>query len=602
MHRFFAGVFVLALAASTGAAATPLYDVVIRNGTIYDGLGGAPYMADVAVNGDRIAAIAAHIEGNGRTEVDARGKAVSPGFINMLAHPEESLIADGRGLSDLAQGVTLEVIGEDSMGPLTPEMTRLGEARQGDIKYKITWTTLGGYLDMLQKKGISPNVASFVGAGTVRTNLLGEVDVQPTPAQLEAMQGLVKQAMEEGALGLTDALIYSPNTYAKTPELIALAKVSAQCGGIYIAHIRSEGDRLEEGVQESIDIADSSGAPAEIYHFKQAGRDNWSKLDKVIEMINAARARGTRITANMYTYTAGATGFDAAMPSWAQDGGLEKWIARLKDPAIRARVKAEMLDAHPKTWENIYAGAGPQGTLLLAFKNPKLKPLAGKTLAEVAKMRNESPEDTAIDLVIEDGSRVGVAYFLMSEDNVRREVALPWMSFGSDEAAPAPEGVFLLAKSHPRAYGNFARLLGKYVRENHDLTLQDAIRRLSGFPAQNLSLADRGLLKAGYYADIVVFDPNTIADRATYAVPDQLAVGVDVVLVNGGFAFRDGKADGRPHRPRRARPRLDGRKRRRLPHRGFRLVLEQMNSRHGKLVVGADRLRPVPSAVKASER
>jgi N-acyl-D-amino-acid deacylase len=360
------------------------------------------------------------------------------------------------------------------------------------------------------------------------------------------MQGLVKQAMEEGALGLTDALIYSPNTYAKTPELIALAKVSAQCGGIYIAHIRSEGDRLEEGVQESIDIADSSGAPAEIYHFKQAGRDNWSKLDKVIEMINAARARGTRITANMYTYTAGATGFDAAMPSWAQDGGLEKWIARLKDPAIRARVKAEMLDAHPKTWENIYAGAGPQGTLLLAFKNPKLKPLAGKTLAEVAKMRNESPEDTAIDLVIEDGSRVGVAYFLMSEDNVRREVALPWMSFGSDEAAPAPEGVFLLAKSHPRAYGNFARLLGKYVRENHDLTLQDAIRRLSGFPAQNLSLADRGLLKAGYYADIVVFDPNTIADRATYAVPDQLAVGVDVVLVNGGFAFRDGKATGAP--------------------------------------------------------
>jgi N-acyl-D-amino-acid deacylase len=546
MYRFFAVTLFLALAASDGAGAAPVYDVVIRHGTIYDGSGGTPYVADVAVNGDRIAAIAPHLEGSGRTEIDARGKAVSPGFINMLAHPEESLIADGRGLSDLAQGVTLEVIGEDSMGPLTPEMKRLGEARQSDIKYKITWTTLGGYLDMLQKKGISPNVASFVGAGTVRTNLLGEADIQPTPAQLVAMQGLVKQAMEEGALGLTDALIYSPNTYAKTPELIALAKVSAQCGGIYIAHLRSEGDRLEEGVQESIDIAEASGAPAEIYHFKQAGRDNWPKLDKVIAMINAARARGTRITANMYTYTAGATGLDAAMPSWAQDGGLEKWIARLKDPAIRARVKAEMLDAHPKTWENIYAGAGPEGTLLLAFKNPKLKPLSGKTLAEVAKMRGESPEDTAIDLVIEDGSRVGVAYFLMSEDHVRREVALPWMSFGSDEAAPAPEGVFLLAKSHPRAYGNFARLLGKYVRENHDLTLPDAIRRLSGFPAQNLSLADRGLLKTGYYADIVVFDPNTIADRATYAVPDQLAVGVDDVLVNGGFAFKDGKATGAP--------------------------------------------------------
>src|SRR5580700_9210593 len=478
MIRFLAVVFILVLAAAPRAGAAPLYDVIIRGGTIYDGSGGTPYVADIAVKADRIVVIAPHIEGSGRDEIDARGKAVSPGFINMLAHPEESLIADGRGLSDLAQGVTLEVIGEDSMGPLTPEMIRLGEARQSDIKYKITWTTLGGYLDMLQKKGISPNVASFVGAGTVRTNLLGEAGIQQSTEQLTAMQGLVKQAMEEGALGLTDALIYSPNTYAKTPELIALAKVSAKCGGIYIAHIRSEGDRLEQGVQESIDIAEASGAPAEIYHFKQAGKDNWPKLDKVIAMINAERAKGVRITADMYNYTAGATGLDAAMPSWVQDGGLEKWIARLKDPAIRAKVKAEMLDAHPKTWENLYAGAGPEGMLLAAFKNPKLKPLTGKTLAEVAKERNESPEDAAMDLVIEDGSRVGVAYFLMSEDNVRREVVLPWMSFGSDEAAPAPEGVFLLSHSHPRAYGNFVRLLGKYVRENHDVTLPDAIHRL----------------------------------------------------------------------------------------------------------------------------
>ena len=547
MRRFMLP-FALAVAAapffigSSVGATPPQYDVVIRGGTIYDGTGGAPYQGDVAIKGDRIAAIAPHIDGHGQTEIDARGKAVSPGFINMLAHPEESLIADGRGLSDLQQGVTLEVMGEDSMGPLTPEMKKLGEQRESDIKYPITWTTLGGYLDMLQKKGISPNVASFVGAGTVRTNLLGEADVQPTPAQLAAMQGLVKQAMEEGALGLTDALIYSPNTYAKTPELIALAKISARCGGEYIAHIRSEGDRLEEAVQESIDIAEASGAPAEIYHFKQAGRDNWSKLDKVVAMINAERAKGVRISANMYNYTAGATGLDAAMPSWVQDGGLEKWIARLKDPAIRAKVKAEMLDAHPKTWENLYAGAGPEGTLLLAFKNPKLKPLTGKTLAEVAKERHESPEDTAIDLVVEDGSRVGVAYFLMSEDNVRREVALPWMSFGSDEAAPAPEGVFLLSHSHPRAYGNFVRLLGKYVRENHDVTLPDAIHRLAGLPAQNLSLADRGFLKVGYYADIVVFDPKTVADKATYDNPAQLAVGVEDVLVNGGFAFKDGKA------------------------------------------------------------
>ncbi len=545
--RGLATVFVLTLAAVSAdrvAAATPQYDMVIRGGTVYDGAGGTPYTADIAVRGDRIAAIARHVDGRGATEIDAGGKAVSPGFINMLSHPEASLIADGRGLSDLAQGVTLEVIGEDSPGPLTPDMKHLEEQRQGDIKFPITWRTLGGYLDMLQKKGISPNVASFVGAGTVRTNLLGEADVQPTPQQLAAMQGLVKQAMEEGALGLTDALIYSPNTYAKTPELNALATISAQCGGIYSVHPRSEDDHLKEAVQETIDVAEASGAPAEIYHFKQAGRSNWGKLDEEIAMVNAARARGVRITADMYTYTSGATGLDTAMPSWVQDGGLEKWIARLKDPAIRVKVKAEMRDPHPKTWDNLYGGAGPEGTLLLAFKNPALKPLTGKTLADVAKMWGESPEDAAIDLVIKDGSRVGVAYFMMSEANLRREVALPWMSFGSDQAAPAPEGVFLLSHPHPRAYGNFARLLGKYVRENHDLTLQDAVHRLTGFPAANLSLKDRGLLKVGYYADIVVLNPNTITDRSTYAEPHQLAVGVDDVLVNGGIALRNGKATG----------------------------------------------------------
>lgn len=545
--RGLAIIFVITLAAVSmhrSVAAGPQYDVVIRGGTVYDGSGGNPITADIAVKGDRIAAVARHVAGTGATEINARGKAVSPGFINMLAHPEASLIADGRGLSDLAQGVTLEVIGENSMGPLTPEMKRLREQREGDIKFPVTWTSFGGYLDMLEKKGISPNVASFVGASTVRVNLLGEADVQPTPRQLAAMRELVKGAMEEGALGLTDALIYSPNTYAKTPELIALAKVSAQCGGIYTVHIRNEDDRLREAVQETIDIAQASGAPAEIYHFKQAGRSNWGKLDEEVAMINAARARGVRITADMYTYTSGATGLDAAMPSWVQDGGLEKWIARLKDPAIRAKVRMEMRDPHPKTWDSLYGGAGAQGTLLLAFRNPALKPLTGKTLADVAKLWKESPEDAAIDLVIKDGSRVGVAYFLMSEANVRREVALPWMSFGSDAAAPSPDGVFLLSHPHPRAYGNFARLLGTYVRQNHDLTLQDAIHRLTGFPAANLSLQDRGLLKTGYFADIVVFDPNTIGEKATYASPHQLAVGVKDVLVNGGFALRDGKATG----------------------------------------------------------
>ena len=533
--------FVLLAAAQ---AAPPGYDVVVRGGTVYDGSGGWPYVADIAIAGDRIVGIGPHLPGRGRTEIDARGKAVSPGFINMLAHPEESLIADGRAVSDLTQGVTLEVMGEISMGPLSPTMTALAAKRQGDIKYPVNWTTLGEYLAMLEKRGIAPNVASFVGASTVRENLLGEADVQPTPTQLAAMRGLVKQAMEEGALGLTDALIYAPATYAKTPELVALAKVSAACGGIYTVHMRSEGDRLEEAVQETIDIARASGAPAEIYHFKQAGRSNWGKIDHVVAMIDAARASGTRISANMYVYTAGATGLDASMPSWVQDGGLEAWIGRLKDPAIRARVAAEMRDPHPKTWENLYAGAGADGLLLLGFNNPKLKPLAGKTLAQVARERGTSPEDTAMDLVVEDGSRVGVAYFLMNEANVRKAVKLPWMSFGSDADAPAPEGVFLQSKTHPRTYGNFARVLGHYVRETGDIALPDAIRRLTSLPADNLALADRGRLKAGAYADVVVFDPRTIADHSTYERPEQLATGVQDVLVNGRLALHDGKPTG----------------------------------------------------------
>ena len=538
--------FILPLVALCLTSATPVprYDVVIRGGTVYDGSGAKPYLADVAISGDRIAAIGPRLPGRGRTEVDARGRAVSPGIINMLAHPEESLFADGRALSDLKQGVTLEMMGEISMGPLSPKMRALAQARQGDIRYPVSWTTLGGYLNTVQRRGISPNIASFVGAGTVRENLLGEADVQPTPAQLAAMRALVRQAMEEGAMGLTDALIYAPATYAKTPELIALAKVSAQCGGIYTVHMRSEGDRLEAGIQETIDIARASGAPAEIYHWKQAGRDNWRKFDSAVAMVEAARSSGVRITANMYNYTAGATGLDAAMPPWVQDGGLEAWIARLRDPAARARVKADMDVAHPADWENFFVGAGPDGMVLLGFKNPKLKPLTGKTLAQVAKERGTTPEETAMDLVAEDGSRVGTAYFLMTEANVRRAVKLPWMSFGSDAGAPAPSGVFLGQKEHPRAYGNFARLLGHYVRETGDVTLADAIRRLTSLPADNLSLADRGRLKIGQYADVVVFDPARIADHATYEQPNQLATGVEQVLINGGFALRDGKATG----------------------------------------------------------
>jgi N-acyl-D-amino-acid deacylase len=400
------------------------HDLVLRNGTIYDGSGLKPYVGDVAIDGDRIAYVGAHRELAGRTVIDVKGQAIAPGFINMLAHPEDSLFADGRALSDLKQGVTLEVMGEFSMGPLNQTMQGLMVEREEDIKYPVTWTTLGEYLETLERRGISPNVASFVSASTVRTYVLGEDDVQPTAPQLEQMRTLVHQAMEDGALGLTTMLIYAPATYAKTPELIALARESARCGGIYTVHMRSEGDRIESALQETIDIAEASGAPAEIYHIKVAGKDNWGKLDRVIAMIEKARGSGIRISADMYTYTAGATGLDAAMPPWVQDGGLEAWIAHLKDPAVRAKVIPEMRNAHPATWENLYGAAGAEGTLLLSFKNPKLKPLTGKSLAEVAAMRGVSPEDVAIDLVIEDGSRVGLAYFLMNESNIRRQVAL----------------------------------------------------------------------------------------------------------------------------------------------------------------------------------
>jgi N-acyl-D-amino-acid deacylase len=540
-----AGLLALNAAAAVRAATPDAgdYDVLISDGTIYDGSGNVPFVGDVAIRGDRIAYVGPHAPGRARERVYARGKAVSPGFVNMLAHPEVSLLADGRALSDLRQGVTLEVIGEDSMGPLTAEMKDLVLKRQGDIRFAVDWTTLGEYLQRLEQRGIAPNVASYVGAGTVRTYVLGERDVQPTPAQLEQMRTLVRQAMEQGALGLTTALIYSPNGYAKTPELIALASESARCGGIYSVHMRSEGDRLMEALAETIDIARASGAPAEIYHLKAAGKDNWDKLGALIAAVDRSRAQGVRITADMYVYTAGATGLDAAMPPWVQDGGLEAWIARLKDPSIRKKVIAEMRNPHPG-WENLFAAAGAEGTLLLAFKNPTLKPLTGKTLAAVAKMRGVSPEDAAIDLVIEDGTRVGVAYFLMSEENVRREVALPWVSFDSDEAAPAPEGVFLKSNSHPRAYGNFARVLARYVREEHVLTLAQAIHKLSAMPAATLSLRDRGSLQPGYFADVVVFDPNTIQDHATYEKPHQLATGVEEVWVNGIRALRHEEATG----------------------------------------------------------
>ena len=536
---------VAAIAIISAAPPPASYSVLIRGGTIYDGSGDAPYVGDVAMRGDKIVYVGPHAPGRAARVINASGKAVSPGFINMLSWATESLIADGRGMSDTAQGVTLEVMGEgDSMGPLNPQMKRLEVARQGDIKYPIRWTTLGQYLEYLQRKGITPNVASFVGATTVRVHELGEKDVDPTPEQLKRMRALVRQAMKEGALGVGSSIIYAPASYAETPELIALTTEAAKCGGMYISHMRSEGNKLLEAIDELIEISRASGAPAEIYHFKQAGKPNWGKIDAAIARVEAARAKGQRITADMYTYTAGATGLDAAMPTWVQSGGLEEWIKRLKDPAIRARLVKEMRTPS-NDWENLLLLSGsPDRVLLIAFKNPKLKPLTGKTLAEVAKMRGKSPEETAMDLVIEDGSRVGTIYFVMTEDNVKREVGLPWMSFGSDEASEAPEGVFLKSSSPPRAYGNFARVLAEYVRKDRVARLPDAIRRLSSLPATNLGIVQRGSLKPGYYADVVVFDPARIQDHATFEKPKQLATGVDDVFVNGVQVLKGGKHTG----------------------------------------------------------
>lgn len=544
LRRFLVLGLALALATPAVAERPGRYDVVIRGGTIYEGSGRAPFRGDVALRGDRIAAVAPRIGTRGRREIDARGLAVAPGFINMLSWANESLIQDGRSLSDIRQGVTLEVMGEGwSMGPWSEAMKRLELSRQDDIHYPITWTTLGEYLAFLEHRGIAPNVASFVGAATVRVHELGEGDVDPNPAQLARMRALVRQAMDEGAMGVGSSLIYAPGSFAETDELVALVTEAGRCGGMYISHMRSEGDRILQSVDELIEIARRAHAPAEIYHLKLGGRDNWARYDDVIRRIEAARSQGLRITADMYTYVAGATGLDASMPLWVQAGGREAWIQRLRDPAVRARVAAEMRRPG-QGWENLYYGAGADGMLFTDFRNPALRIYAGKTLAEVARLRGTSPEDTMMDLVVEDGSRVGTIYFLMSEDNVRRQLRLPWVSFGSDAASIASEGVFLNARPHPRTYGNVARLLGRYVRDEHLIPLQEAVRRLTSLPAANLGIRERGALRPGYYADLAIFDPATIADRATFAEPHQYAVGMRHVFVNGGQVLANGEPTG----------------------------------------------------------
>ncbi len=521
----------------------PDYDLLVRGGTVYDGTGSPGVAGEVAIKGDRIAYVGPKAPGKATREIDATGKAVAPGFINMLSWSTESLLIDGRGQGELRQGVTLQVMGEGfSMGPLNQAMKDELRAQQGDLRYPVEWTTLGEYLALLEKKGVSMNVASLIGAVNPRVMVVGQDDVDPPPEQLAAMQGIVQQAMEQGALGVGSSLIYVPATFAETDELLALVSTAARCGGIYMTHMRSEGKRFLEAVDETIDISRRTGAPAEIYHLKAAGRDNWPKMDGALERIEAARREGLRITTDMYAYPAGATGLDAAMPPWVQAGGNEAWFERLRDPATRKRVIAEMR-AEPVGWENLMrAAGGAENVLIVELRDPELKKkYMGKTLAEIAKLRGTSPEEAAMDLVAEDRTRVGTVYFLMSEDEVRRKLALPYMNFGSDGAALSAEGVFLQSGAHPRAYGNFARVLGRYVRDEKLTTLEDAIRRLTSHPAAVLNLRDRGTLAAGQYADVVVFDPATIQDHATYAEPHQYSTGVAHVLVNGVLALEDGE-------------------------------------------------------------
>ena len=519
-------------------ACSPGYDVLITDGLIYDGNGGAPYVADIGINGDRVAAIG-ELDGEAELTIDASGLAVAPGFINMLSWATDSLLIDGRSQSDIRQGVTLEVFGEGrSEGPLN-------EAMQTEITapWAGEWTTLGEYLEYMVEQGVSPNVASFVGATTVRIHELGYEDRAPTDDELQRMRDLVRQAMEEGALGLGSSLIYAPAFYADTEELVELAKVAGEYGGMYISHMRSEGNRLLEALDELIHISREADIPAEIYHLKMGGRENWDKFDDVVARVEAARAEGLRITADIYTYTAGSTGLDAGMPPWVQEGGYAAWAERLQDPETRARVLEEMTTP-TNEWENLMLAAGPEGTLLVGFENPDLRSYAGMTLGEVAAERGTSPAETAIDLVVEDGSRVQVVYFLMSAGNVANGVALPWVSFASDAASMAPEGEFLDRMTHPRAYGNFARVLGKYVRDEQVITLEDAVRKLTKLPATNLGIRDRGELREGFHADIAIFDPDEVRDHATYDDPHQYSTGMVHVLVNGVPVLRNGEHTG----------------------------------------------------------
>jgi N-acyl-D-amino-acid deacylase len=521
------------------------YDLILRGGNVYDGSGGEPFVGDVVIDGDKIVALGDIGNATAATEIDVQGLAVAPGFVNMMCWANESLIEDGRSQSDLRQGVTLEIMGEgESMGPLNDDMKAEMVSLQTDIRYDIEWTTLDEYLEYLQRRGVSPNVASFIGTATPRQYVIGHEDRAPTPEELEQMRALVRQAMEDGALGVASSLMYPPGLFAETDELVELSKVAAEYGGMYISHMRDEGAHMIEAIEELLTIAREAGIRAEIYHLKSSGRPNWHLFDKAVAMVEEARAEGLDITADVYTYPAGATGLNVTVPPWVQEGGFDASLERMSDPELREQIIREM-NTPSDEWENMFLMAGsPENILMVGFKSEALKPLTGKTVAEVAAMRGTTPEETILDLIVEDGSRIGTVYFTQSEDIVRKAVALPWVSFNSDAPSMAPEGVFLKSNPHPRAYGSFARVLGKYVRDEQIITLEEAIRKLAALPAQNLRIDRRGELKEGFYADVVVFDAEKIQDHATFVEPHQYATGMVHVFVNGEQVLKDGEHTG----------------------------------------------------------
>jgi len=522
-----------------GCSSSVKYDLLIRNGSIIDGSGSAAFIGDIGIMSDTIAAIGDLRKARGVIETDATGLTVAPGFINMLSWSVESLIEDARSMGDICQGVTLEVLGEgDSWGPWSESMKREMKASQGDIRYEIEWTTLGEYLDYLEKRGVSTNIASFVGTSTLRIHVVGYDDRPPTPAEMDSMKLLVRQAMEEGAIGVSSALEYIPASFASTEELAELCRVAAEYNGMYISHIRNEDETFLESIDDFLKIPHETGIRSEIYHLKQVGKTNWGKLDAAVAKIDSARAAGLQITADMYNYPASSTGLGIIMPEWVQEGGFEKWVTRLKDPKVRKLVGPEII-------KTIMRKQGsPDKVLVIGFNTDSLKYLQGKTLTEIAAIRGTSPEETVMDLIIDDGSNVTAVFFSMSEDNLRKQIALPWMAFGSDGKSMAPEGVSLKSATHPRAYGNFARLLGRYVRDEKVISLEEAVHRLTMFPASNMKIERRGALKEGYSADVVVFDPAKIQDHSTFEDPHQLSTGMTHVFVNGVQVMRDGEHTG----------------------------------------------------------